>query len=149
MPYSSLLHPEPLPLWKSTADKSVHRRHSNTVLLQSLWGLQVLVYTRFVWTLWTSLVCMGFDSKCDFDPATILQELLLCPWMYLLKVSPALCSHCSSTYHLAGASLLLPCRATQDGSWWRVLTKHGPLEKGMANNFSVLALRTPGTVWEG
>ena len=25
-----------------------------------------------------------------------------------------------------------------DGSWWRGLTKHGPLEKGMANHFSVL-----------
>ena len=23
----------------------------------------------------------------------------------------------------------MPCRATQDGSWWRVLTKHGPLER--------------------
>ena len=30
-----------------------------------------------------------------------------------------------------------------DGSWWRVLTKHGPLEKGMANRFSILPLRTP------
>ena len=30
-----------------------------------------------------------------------------------------------------------------DGSWWRVLTKCGPLEKGMANHFSILALRTP------
>ena len=29
-----------------------------------------------------------------------------------------------------------------DGSWWRVLTKCGPLEKGMANHFSLLALRT-------
>ena len=29
-----------------------------------------------------------------------------------------------------------------DRSWWRVLTKHGPLEKGMANHFSILALRT-------
>ena len=28
--------------------------------------------------------------------------------------------------------------ATQDASWWRVLTKHGPLEKKMANNFSIL-----------
>ena len=28
-----------------------------------------------------------------------------------------------------------------DGSWWRGLTKHGPLEKGMANHFSILALR--------
>ena len=36
-----------------------------------------------------------------------------------------------------------------DGSWWKVLTKHGPLEKGMANHFSILALRTPWTVWKG
>ena len=36
------------------------------------------------------------------------------------------------------------CRATQDdGSWWRVLTKCGPLDKGMANYFRILALRTP------
>ena len=38
----------------------------------------------------------------------------------------------------------MPYRATQDG---RVMvessTKHGPLEKGMANHFSVVALRTP------
>ena len=25
-----------------------------------------------------------------------------------------------------------------DRSWWRVLTKHGPLEKGLANHFSIL-----------
>ena len=30
-----------------------------------------------------------------------------------------------------------------DGSWWRVLTKCGPLEKGMANHFSIFALRNP------
>ena len=34
------------------------------------------------------------------------------------------------------------------GSWWRVLTKHGPLEKEMANHFSILTLRTPWTVWK-
>ena len=34
--------------------------------------------------------------------------------------------------------------ATQDGgSWWRGLTECGPLEKGMANHFSILALRAP------
>ena len=27
--------------------------------------------------------------------------------------------------------------------------KHGPLEKGMANQFSILALRTPWTIWKG
>ena len=29
------------------------------------------------------------------------------------------------------------------------LTECGPLEKGRANHFSILALRTPWTVWEG
>ena len=42
------------------------------------------------------------------------------------------------------------CRVPQvDGSWWRVLTKCDPLEKGMANHLSILALRTPWTVWKG
>ena len=27
------------------------------------------------------------------------------------------------------------------GSWWRVLTECGPLERGMANHFSILALK--------
>ena len=35
------------------------------------------------------------------------------------------------------------------GSWWRVLTKCGPLEKGMGNHSSILALITPWTVWKG
>ena len=47
-PYPSLQHPEPLPLWQSTTDPYLHRRHSDTVLSQSLWGLWVLVHTRFV-----------------------------------------------------------------------------------------------------
>ena len=33
---------------ESTADLYLHRRHSSTVLSQSLWGLWVLVHTRFV-----------------------------------------------------------------------------------------------------
>ena len=47
-----------------------------SLLSQSLWGLWVLVCTRFVWV---SLAGMGFDSKCDFAPPTILLGLLLCP----------------------------------------------------------------------
>ena len=35
------------------------------------------------------------------------------------------------------------------GSWWRGLTECGPLEKGMANHFSILVLRIPWTVWKG
>ena len=29
------------------------------------------------------------------------------------------------------------------GSWWRDLTECGPLEKGMANHFSILAFENP------
>ena len=48
MPHPGLLHPEPLPLGHSTADWYLHKRHSNTVLSQSLWGLWVLVHTKSV-----------------------------------------------------------------------------------------------------
>ena len=37
MQYPGLLHPEPLPLWQAIADSYLHRRHSDTVLAQSLW----------------------------------------------------------------------------------------------------------------
>ena len=36
----------------------------------------------FVWALCVSLVCMGFDSKCNFTPPTIFLGLLLCSWMW-------------------------------------------------------------------
>ena len=81
-PSPSLLHPEPLPLQQSTADTYLHRRHSKTVLSQSLWGLWVLVQTRFIWALWTSLTGVGFGSKCNFAPPTILLVLPLCPWTW-------------------------------------------------------------------
>ena len=52
----------------------------------------------------------------------------LITWITALSKSMKLCA--------------MPCRVTQDRrSWWRVLTTCGPLEKGMANHFSILALR--------
>ena len=44
----------PFPLQQATAHLYLCRRHSNTVLAQSLWGLWVLVGTRFVWALCVS-----------------------------------------------------------------------------------------------
>ena len=79
MPYLSLLHPEPLSLWQTTAEPYLHRRCSNTVLSQSPWSPWVLVLTRFDWALWVPLAGMGFDSKCEFAPPTISLGLLLCP----------------------------------------------------------------------
>ena len=48
MLYPGLLHPEPLPLWEATADPHLHRRHSNTVLSQSLWNPWALAHRRLV-----------------------------------------------------------------------------------------------------
>ena len=36
-----------------------------------------------------------------------------------------------------------------DGSQWIVPIKCGPLKKGVTNNFSILALKSPWTVWKG
>ena len=85
MPYA---HPEPLFLRQTTANPHLHRRCSDTVLSQSLWDPWVLVCTRFVWALWTSLVGMGFDTKREFAPPTILLGLLLCPWMWGIFSKP-------------------------------------------------------------
>ena len=76
MAYPSLLHQDSLSLWQSTADLYLHRRRSYTVLSQSLWGLWVLVHTWFVLALWESLEGMGFDSKHELTPPTILLEFL-------------------------------------------------------------------------
>ena len=46
-PHPVLLHPEPLSLRQATANPYLHRRHSNTVLAQSLWVLWVVACTRF------------------------------------------------------------------------------------------------------
>ena len=90
------LHPEPLSLWQTTANLYLHRRYSNAVLSQSLWGPWVLVHTRFVWAFWASLERMGFDSKHEFVPPTILLGLLLCPWTWGISSQPLqrLLSYC-------------------------------------------------------
>ena len=49
-------------------------------------------------------------------------------------------------HSLVSISETKPCRVgppKTDRSWWRGLTECGPLEKGIANHVSILALRTP------
>ena len=44
----------------------------------------------------------------------------------------------------------MPCRPPKmDRSWWRVLIKCDPLEKGISNHLSILGLRIPLTGWKG
>ena len=83
MPYPGLLYPELLLLRQATADPYLHRRHSNTQrqVWLSLYRVSWCAH-GFVWALWASLMAMGFESKCNFAPPTILLGLLLCPWMW-------------------------------------------------------------------
>ena len=99
MLYPGLLHTETLTLQQSTADLYLPRRHPNTALSKSLWHLWVLVHTRYVWALWASLMGMGFGSKHNLAPPTVLLGLLLCPWTWHIKVTPTLHSHGSSAEH--------------------------------------------------
>ena len=73
---------------------------------QPLWGLWVLVQTRFVWALWASLACMGFHSKCDFTPPTIFLGLLLCPWRWGIS-SKSLQHHAAAAPGPAGDFLIV------------------------------------------
>ena len=88
-PYPSPLHPEPLPLLQPAADPYLHRRYSNTVLSQSLWGLWILVHTRFVFSSPNISGRYGVCSKCNFAPPTVLLGLLL---FLRCGVSPPSCS---------------------------------------------------------
>ena len=81
MSYPGLLHPEPLPLQQATADP--YLRGGSTQVWLSLCGVSGSWCAQgFVGVLLASLAGMGFDSKCDFAPPTILLGLLLCPWMW-------------------------------------------------------------------
>ena len=64
--------------------------------------------------------------------------------------------HESQPCHSKGARVTQgscePCSAgpsKMDRSWWTVLAKRCPLEEGTVNRSSILALRTPWTVWTG
>ena len=67
--------------------------------------------------------------------------------LYRLKQQSQKTSQSDHMDHsLVSLSETKPCRVGPpkvDGVWQTVLTKCGPLDKGMANHFSILALRTP------
>ena len=61
---------------------------------------------------------------------------------YSQKTSPS--NHTRTTALSNSVKLSMPVgQPKTGGSRWRDLTECGPLEKGMANHFSILALRTP------
>ena len=86
------------------------------------------------WGSFLSLLSFSIRGQTEWKPQSLKTNLII--WTTALYNSMKLWA--------------MPCGATQDG--WvmvEVLTKRGPLEKGMSNHFSILALRTPWTVWKG
>ena len=103
MPYPSLLHPEPLPLWQFTADPYLHRRHSNTV--PSLRGVSGSWCTQgSICTLQESIssVLCKFWQLCGGVNGDLLQEGI-CHTQVCCPQSPSLL-HCP----------LLACTSTGD-----------------------------------
>ena len=64
-------------------------RHTKAGLAQSLWGLWVVLWTKFFWALQASLVGMEFDSKCHHIGAwsLILNAIILGLLLWLWKWS--------------------------------------------------------------
>ena len=100
MPYPGLLHPEPLSLWQFTVELYLHKRCSNTVLSQSLWGPRVLWTqglfepSRHLWWEWDLILNLN-------------SPLLLSCWGFSFVFEHRGSPHsCSSTCHLNEVSLL-------------------------------------------
>ena len=69
-----------------------------------------------------------------------------CPWPRAQGgfSQPPLTSVMECLSHARGAIQAMPAgQPEMGGSWWRGLAECGPLEKGMASHFNILALRTP------
>ena len=69
---------------------------------QSLWGLWLLVHTRFVWARWASREGTGFASKCDFAP------LLSC-WGFFFALGRGVSDHSFSSASRPLLQRLLSC----------------------------------------
>ena len=69
-------HSRPLLTLASAGDAQTLKGLSGSVSCGS-WCVQA-----FVWALWASLACVGFDSKCGSPPPPVLLGLLLCLWMW-------------------------------------------------------------------
>ena len=85
---------------------------------------------------------------CEPASASWVSSLVSCFGCCLCLTKPTVDLGAHSTLHSVApvhrATHQLSCRLTK-----KLLTECGPLEKGMANHFSILTLRTPWTEWKG
>ena len=107
MPYPGLLCPEPLPLQQATADPDL-----NTQTLKGRSGSVSAGSPDVHKALFEPSKCLwlGFDSKRDFTPPTVLLGLLLCPWTWVsffggIQHSPASGCSAASIKHIENSIL--------------------------------------------
>ena len=160
MPYPGLLHPEPLFLWQSTAEPYLLRRYPNTVLSQALWGLWVLVHTKFLWWVWGLILnailpllpsCWGFSfAKVNRSSNFFLHSVYffinsypkthpsyLCSSWYHQDISGGKPTFAAFT-HLQCVNVGFPCGSADPPAMWETwvwsLGWEDPLEKGKATH---------------
>ena len=118
-PSSGLLHPEPLPLQQSTADLYLCRRHSNTVLAQTLWRLWVLVCTRLefrqvrclilnaisplLWSCWGFFFVLGCEvsflvGSNIFLLTVVQQQVVILEFLQKISAHPSTLPSWSQSY---------------------------------------------------
>ena len=103
MPHPGLLHPGPCPcgspLLTCTSTGDIQTQFC--LSLCGSWCTQGLFEPS------EHLSWMGFDSKCDFAPPTVLLGFLLCPWM--LGISSKLLQGCTAAAPAPTSMLGLLC----------------------------------------
>ena len=98
---------------------------------------------------------LSFPYSQSLSPGSFHKPLILIP-QSADRMKTTITENLSSWSHGPQSCLTQwnyePCHAGPpkvEGSWWKVLTEQGPLERGMANHSSSLALRIPWTIWKG
>ena len=101
--------------------------------------------------------CLGFSSKEEAS-FNFMVAVTICSDFGVQENKVSHCFHCFPIY-LQWSYGKLVLHPALHFTWCTLhicyisrvtvysLTKRGPLEKGMANHFSILALRTPWTMW--
>ena len=121
--------------WQGKSLLQSHQGNPNAKFMyerQNLgWG-EVSVCVSFFWL-------VGYEIRRCYSWNLVLSLKLPSSWSYVSQ--PCVTQWSYDPCHVGPPKM--------DGSWWRVLTKHGPLEKGMGNHSGILALRIPWTEWKG
>ena len=118
-----------------------------------IWSLVPLPFLNPAWICGSSqfMYCWRLAWRIFKHNLTSMGDECNCPVVWTL-FSMFVSLPCHGEEACAAQWSYEPCwvgLSKTDGSYWRVLTKCDPLEEGMGNHPSILAMRTPWTVKKG